>query len=41
MMSGAGIYFDGLTSARHDAVLTLGPSGLQIAGRDGRLLVAN
>lgn len=38
MISGAGIYFDGLTSARHDAVLTLASSGLQIAGRDGRPL---
>ena len=38
MTSGAGIYFDGRTSARHDAVVALGPAGLQIAGGDGRLL---
>jgi Zn-dependent protease with chaperone function len=38
MTSGAGIYFDGRTSARHDAVVALGASGLQIAGNDGRLL---
>jgi len=38
MTFGAGIYFDGRTSARHDATVTLAASGLQIAGRDGRLL---
>jgi Zn-dependent protease with chaperone function len=38
MNSGAGIYFDGRTSARHDAMVALVPSGLQIAGPDGRLL---
>jgi Zn-dependent protease with chaperone function len=38
MTSGAGIYFDGRTSARHDAVVTLGPSALQIESGDGRLL---
>ncbi len=38
MTSGAGIYFDGRTSARHDAIVALAASGLQIAGRDGRLL---
>ena len=38
MISGAGIYFDGITSARHDAVILLGPSALQIASSDGRLL---
>ncbi len=38
MNSGAGIYFDGITSARHDATAVLGQSGLQIADRDGRLL---
>jgi Zn-dependent protease with chaperone function len=38
MASGAGIYFDGQTSLRHDAVVLLAPSGLQVAGRDGRLL---
>jgi Zn-dependent protease with chaperone function len=38
MTSGAGIYFDGQTSVRHDVGVTLGASGLEIAGRDGRLL---
>jgi Zn-dependent protease with chaperone function len=38
MNSGAGIFFDGRTSARHDAVVALVPSGLQIADREGRLL---
>ena len=36
--SGAGVYFDGSTSARHDAVVVLAQSSLQIAGSDGRLL---
>jgi len=36
--SGAGIYFDGKTSARHDAMVVLAPSALQISGHDGRLL---
>ena len=40
MTSGAGIYFDGLSSARHDAVVTLSPAALQIAGADGALLAA-
>ena len=38
MTSGAGIFFDGITSARHDAAVTLGATGLQIVGHDGRLL---
>jgi len=36
MNSGAGIYFDGVTSARRDVVVALTPSGLQISDRDGR-----
>ena len=38
MNSGAGVYFDGRTSARHDAQVALGRSSLQIAGADGRPL---
>ncbi len=38
MTSGAGIYFDGLTSVRHDAVVALTAASLRIAGLDGRLL---
>ena len=38
MISGAGIYFDGQTSIRHDVGVTLGASSLEIAGRDGKLL---
>jgi Zn-dependent protease with chaperone function len=38
MKSGAGIYFDGITSARNVAGATLAPSALQISDRDGRLL---
>ncbi|MEI9806087.1 MAG: hypothetical protein WDN48_19145 [Pseudolabrys sp.] len=38
MTSGAGIYFDGQTSARHDVVVALGASALQIGDRDGRLV---
>ena len=38
MSSGAGIYFDGQTSVRQDVGVTLGASGLEIAGHDGRLL---
>jgi hypothetical protein len=38
MTSGAGIFFDGKTSERHDAAVTLGASSLHIEGRDGRLL---
>lgn len=38
MNLGAGIYFDGKTSARHDATVLLSPNALQISGHDGRLL---
>jgi Zn-dependent protease with chaperone function len=38
MTSGAGIYFDGRTSVRHDAMVALAASALQIVGQDGRLL---
>jgi Zn-dependent protease with chaperone function len=38
MTSGAGIFFDGITSARHDAVVLLGESSLQIASAGGQLL---
>jgi Zn-dependent protease with chaperone function len=37
MTSGTGIFFDGITSARHAAVVTLGANDLQIAG-DGQVL---
>ncbi|MEJ2624491.1 MAG: M48 family metallopeptidase [Pseudolabrys sp.] len=36
--AGRAIYFDGVTSARHDAWVTLDAGGLRIAGRDGQLL---
>jgi len=36
MNSGAGIYFDGLTSARSAVVVELAAAGLQISDRDGR-----
>jgi Zn-dependent protease with chaperone function len=35
MTTGSGIYFDGKTSARHDARLTLGAASLQIIAADG------
>ncbi len=38
MNSGAGIYFDGMTSARRDVVVVLAPAGLQICSPDGRSL---
>ena len=38
MTSGAGIYFDGKTSARHDAAVTLEDGALRIVDRDGTLL---
>ena len=38
MTSGAGIFFDGRTSARHDARVTLGAEALRIEGADGRPL---
>ncbi|MEP7031148.1 MAG: hypothetical protein ABI830_09470, partial [Pseudolabrys sp.] len=36
--SGAAIYFDGQTSARHDARVLLAPDALQIVGLDGGML---
>src|SRR5664279_3952170 len=38
MTSGAVVFFDGITSTRHDAMVALAASGLQIAGLDGALL---
>ena len=38
MTSGAGIYFDGETGARHNVGVALDTSGLIIAGADGQLL---
>ncbi len=38
--AGPGVYFDGVTSARHEAWVTLDAGGLHIAGRDGRLLAS-
>src|SRR5882757_2948536 len=38
MQSGTGIYFDGKTSARHDAVVVLAPNALQMFGRNGMRL---
>jgi Zn-dependent protease with chaperone function len=38
MSSGVGVYFDGVTSARHDVLVILKPAGLQISGHDGRIL---
>jgi len=37
MSSTAGIYFDGVTSARRDVIVELAPAGLQISDRDGHL----
>ena len=37
-ISGSAIYFDGKTSTRHDAVVTLAPDGLRIADGDGEVL---
>jgi Zn-dependent protease with chaperone function len=36
--SGQAIYFDGVTSARHDVTVTLGASALQIHASDGHML---
>ena len=36
--SGAAVYFDGVTSARHDVFVVLKPAGLQISSHDGRAL---
>ncbi len=38
MTQGSAIFFDGLTSARHEAWVALGAGGLHIAGRNGVLL---
>lgn len=38
MITGAGVYFDGKTSARHQATVALGDDALLIAGPDGRFL---
>ena len=38
MTAGSAIFFDGMTSARHEAWVALAPQGLQIAGRDGLVL---
>ena len=38
MNSGAGIYFDGVTSARRDVAVALASSSLRISTQDGRLL---
>ncbi|MFZ0984952.1 MAG: M48 family metallopeptidase [Pseudolabrys sp.] len=38
MSSGAGIYFDGVTSARREVVVELAPAGLKISSRDGKSL---
>jgi Zn-dependent protease with chaperone function len=37
MNSGAGIYFDGITSARREAVVELDAAGLKISSHDGHL----
>ncbi len=38
MQSGAGIFFDGITSARHDVAVTLGAASLVISDRTGNVL---
>ena len=38
MTSGAGIFFDGATSARHDVTIELAPAALQIRSRSGDVL---
>ena len=38
MTSGAGVYFDGMTSARHEVLVVLEPASLQISSHDGRAL---
>lgn len=38
MSSGAAVYFDGVTSARHDVLVVLRMDGLQISGHDGHIL---
>src|ERR1044071_5744097 len=36
MVSGVGVYFDGVTSARHEVFVVLNQASLQISGHDGR-----
>ena len=36
--SGAAVYFDGVTSARHDVLVDLKPAGLRISSHDGHAL---
>ena len=38
IVSGAGIYFDGVTSARHEVLVVLKPASLEISSHDGRAL---
>ena len=38
MVSGSGIFFDGLTSARQDVVAELAPDALIVRGADGQAL---
>ena len=38
MTTGAGIYFDGTTSARHDVTVEAAPEALRIRGADGALI---
>jgi Zn-dependent protease with chaperone function len=38
MASGAGVYFDGVTSARHEVLVVLKPASLHISSHDGRAL---
>ena len=39
MSSGAGVYFDGVTSARREVAVELGPDSLRISAKDGDLSV--
>src|SRR5215470_15497586 len=39
MSSGVGVYFDGVTSARREVAVKLGPDSLRISARDGNLSV--
>ncbi len=39
MSSGAGVYFDGVTSARREVGVELGPDSLRISAKDGDLSV--
>jgi Zn-dependent protease with chaperone function len=38
-VTGRGIFFDGLTTARHDVVVELAPRALRVHGSEGRVLV--